>query len=350
LQNQEDFKNTGNIGSGDLNASESVDNKNGVNNSGSSEPSGNVGGLGTDEGDGEETGSGTGSARLSDTEFPLVTEISNGGTVDFVFNGSSYTIKVWWDEVYYVKSELKSGDRVIRKIYYPYGENRETGFLTLGNVNFFDTDNNSIGDIFFKHILGTELSSVKIKISNEIIEICGDRTDNDRNGLTDCQEEECKYAAGSVLGLTNYQCNWPSEYFCEDNFDNDADGSIDINDSSCVGYMCDLVDEIYYFVVWSYMPEESLTSNPVRKGCCPFIDTSSPFKTCINAAGDCILYDTYYETSAGNSYYICGDNHNWDRCGPLSGGTQVNKYPGNYSDGGRCICKQIGSVYTWFCS
>jgi hypothetical protein len=316
------------------------------------------------------------SSSLTDTVFPYKTEIyriarrSNNRTVNFTYQGRNYILEIWWADrlwnnrevsIYGFESRLKSGNNIIPKISHEYGEDEE-GKLRIGYVNFFDINGDNRADLYVKHMYQEFMGSVYcgegvlIRIDNKTTEICNDRIDNDGNGLTDCQEEECNYAYGLNITLSpgdgGYDfvgwCQYPHEEenfggSCFDNFDNDGNGKTDGNDIDCHDRTCN-VSNHYYRHIWSFMPEDTNFENPpIRKGCCLY-------KDCVNAAGECIAYDTYYETSAGNAYYICGNQSNWDRCGPVSGGAQVNKYPEDESDGGNCACKQIGSVYKWACA
>lgn len=56
-------------------------------------------------------------------------------------------------------------------------------------------------------------------------EICGDRLDNDSNGLTDCDDPACSGTAA---------CSPPVE-ICGDGLDNDANGLTDCRDPACLG-------------------------------------------------------------------------------------------------------------------
>jgi hypothetical protein len=54
-------------------------------------------------------------------------------------------------------------------------------------------------------------------------EVCGDGTDNDCDGFTDCEDDNCSAAPG---------CEAPAEV-CGDCVDNDFDGLVDYEDSDC---------------------------------------------------------------------------------------------------------------------
>ncbi|WP_138433850.1 S8/S53 family peptidase [Winogradskyella algicola] len=58
--------------------------------------------------------------------------------------------------------------------------------------------------------------------SNDLqeVEICNDSTDNDGDGLTDCEDPDCN---------DNANC----EEICNDGIDNDGDGFIDCSDLDC---------------------------------------------------------------------------------------------------------------------
>lgn len=245
----------------------------------------------------------------------------------------------------YMKTTLKSGERVISKISHEYGED-EDNVLEKGNVVFFDTNNDGVVDIQSKLFVYYNRTII---VSNTSLEICRDGIDNDGDGLTDCQEKECFAAVGldddfdsARTGLEYGRC-WENEASCMDNLDNNGNGLKDVDERECVNDECDFYNRSR-MVRWSYMPEEDLTGTPARRGCCLWA-------YCVNASGACIQKDSYYETAAGNSYYICGDNNNWDRCGPVDGGSSVNKYPEDLSDGGNCVCKKISAnKYGWACT
>ncbi|MGE0589649.1 MAG: FG-GAP-like repeat-containing protein [Cyclobacteriaceae bacterium] len=59
----------------------------------------------------------------------------------------------------------------------------------------------------------------------QTVEICNDGIDNDGNGLVDCADPFCNFAANIERG-----CN------CFDNVDNDGDGAIDKADPNCASY------------------------------------------------------------------------------------------------------------------
>jgi hypothetical protein len=86
---------------------------------------------------------------------------------------------------------------------------------------------------------------------------CDDGIDNDRDGLTDCDDEDCLDAAcgeadagtrcglfpadgGEDAGLRG-ACV-PQEVDCADGVDNDGDGRSDCEDPSCAGVACDEAD------------------------------------------------------------------------------------------------------------
>ena len=62
-------------------------------------------------------------------------------------------------------------------------------------------------------------------IQAQTVEVCNDGIDNDGNGLVDCADSFCSYAANIERG-----CN------CFDNIDNDGDGVIDKADPNCASY------------------------------------------------------------------------------------------------------------------
>jgi hypothetical protein len=78
--------------------------------------------------------------------------------------------------------------------------------------------------------------------------LCGDRKDNDCNGLTDCDDPSC---AGSSCGSSGLTCEGTScacsldggivqanETFCDDNKDNDCDGLTDCQETICANQPC----------------------------------------------------------------------------------------------------------------
>ncbi len=56
-----------------------------------------------------------------------------------------------------------------------------------------------------------------------VAEICNDGIDNDKDGLTDCNDSDCAYDAACP----------PRPEICDDGIDNDRDGSTDCNDYDC---------------------------------------------------------------------------------------------------------------------
>ncbi len=79
---------------------------------------------------------------------------------------------------------------------------------------------------------------------------CSDGYDNDCDGLIDCQDDQCSSAPCGANGLECLdgacQCTGDggtpqaSETYCNDSADNDCDGQIDCDDSSCAGAPCGL--------------------------------------------------------------------------------------------------------------
>ena len=57
-------------------------------------------------------------------------------------------------------------------------------------------------------------------------EICNDGLDNDGDGLVDCNDTDCQFAANIERGCR-----------CFDNIDNDGDGKKDSADTNCYGYL-----------------------------------------------------------------------------------------------------------------
>ena len=294
---------------------------------------------------------------LPDTPLPYISPIleNNNQIINFTYGRTAYSLKVWWigddDGIIFVdgvKSELRRGDILVPKISHSHGEN-ENGSLEIGQINFFDTNLDGGADVKMRIIYtGGPSGHFKVKIyGNALVEICDDGVDNDGNGLKDCHESDCDSAL--AVRPCNYfeaickVCEWHEEMTCDDDFDNDGDSFLDVDDEDCIGLRCLWNGTVGFDVIWSWLPEESPEMTPARRGCC---DNSM---ACVNVSGACIPYDTYYETEAGNANSICGDNNNWDRCGSVSGGSQINKYPGNLSDGGDCVCALAWGEYYWIC-
>ncbi len=59
---------------------------------------------------------------------------------------------------------------------------------------------------------------------NDAVEICDDSTDNDGNGLMDCEDPSCK---------DDPACEINGIEICDDDKDNDGDGAVDCDDSDC---------------------------------------------------------------------------------------------------------------------
>jgi hypothetical protein len=70
-----------------------------------------------------------------------------------------------------------------------------------------------------------QVVSTKFVLPNLPAEICGDRFDNDNNGLTDCDDPACSGTAA---------CSPPLE-ICGDDRDNDSNGLKDCSDPACLG-------------------------------------------------------------------------------------------------------------------
>lgn len=70
-----------------------------------------------------------------------------------------------------------------------------------------------------------QVVTVKFVLPNLPVEICGDRLDNDNNGLVDCDDPAC-----SGTGA----CEPPVE-ICGDGIDNDDNGLTDCSDPACMG-------------------------------------------------------------------------------------------------------------------
>ena len=59
----------------------------------------------------------------------------------------------------------------------------------------------------------------------QTVEVCNDGVDNDGNGLIDCADPFCSFAANIEKGCR-----------CFDSIDNDGDGKIDAADTECATY------------------------------------------------------------------------------------------------------------------
>ena len=82
--------------------------------------------------------------------------------------------------------------------------------------------------------------------------------------------------------------------------------------------------------------------NSRRTACC------AAATACANVQHQCTGRDTEYTYGRSNTFkdFICGDENNWDRCGPI-GNQRNNKQPGDASDGGAYVCQQVGGRYEW---
>ncbi len=138
------------------------------------------------------------------------------------------------------------------------------------------------------------------------------------------------------ISLIGWAAVEDSETACFDGIDNDRDGSKDSKDWDCVGRSCGSGAVL----IWSYLPGEDTAQIPPQDGsgrrriaCC--VNANS----CANINGECIAYDTFYSSSP---YYICGNNHIWDRC------TSKLASFNTVSDGGDHYCSESsGGELTW---
>lgn len=81
------------------------------------------------------------------------------------------------------------------------------------------------------------------KFSPLLIEVCNDEIDNDRDGETDCEDEDCHLQTGP----SGESCEYGQELTCNDNYDNDADGYTDCDDiTDCEGEINSLGIECKY--------------------------------------------------------------------------------------------------------
>ncbi len=70
--------------------------------------------------------------------------------------------------------------------------------------------------------------------------ICFDESDNDGDGLTNCDDPDCQgYECAEGKFCYQSQCVFTKEKVCDDNIDDDNDGKLDCADSDCNGKVAD---------------------------------------------------------------------------------------------------------------
>jgi len=281
-----------------------------------------------------------------DSSFPLIESITNEGTVEFCYLEEDYTLEVSWGEGQVRITSTLTAEEEIEPMDYEFGED-DDGLLMHGRVNLYDVDEDGVEDLYMKPLYADQdtgditfdLVNLDILIDIEGIENCLQEEDEDGDWLFGCEEAECNMVYGFYgpeRGDPLSFCTYGRELLCEDNFDNDGNGEVDELDMGCIGLSCSAGG----YWTWSYLYGEDQSSPPARIGCCEE-------DQCINIAGECINYDTYYDTASGEGYYICGDRNYWDRCGPPNT-DNVNKEQGEASDGERYLCaKDMESNFYW---
>lgn len=143
--------------------------------------------------------------------------------------------------------------------------------------------------------------------------ICGDDNNWDRCSPTakiEVESDGGNYICSGSPPRWNMIPSHEEPLYCADDRDNDRDGYTDEFDIDCVGRLCEVTSFGTKAWVWSKIPPYDEADPPSRIACC------NP-NQCVNSAGECINYDASYVTSGGNREFICGDDNNWDRCGPL---------------------------------
>jgi len=314
--------------------------------------------VGGGAGGGSTTGGGDEIVPLEDSEFPIKEIVENGGSLSFVYGGREYTLFVEWEPgAVEILSSLGTLDdeMEVPKIEHEYGE-EDDGRLRHGRVNLYDIDGDGEADLQMKPLYADQETGdistrileglLEILIDTEGIENCLEEWDEDGDGLFGCADPECSLVYGFYgpdRGDPEAACTYGRELFCEDNFNNDGDTYTDELDIDCYGMPCSEGG----ILIWSYIPGDDQSYPPPinklgqrRIACC------ENENQCVNINGECIDYDTFYETAAGNRYYICGDRNHWDRCGD-SEEDRVNVDTGERSDGDSYLCMYNGGEYTW---
>ncbi len=112
-----------------------------------------------------------------------------------------------------------------------------TGRCQDGSCSFEPRDQD--GDGFVSAACGgDDCNDLNPNASPAMPEICGDGTDNDCNGVSDCLDPECESDPECVCQPS------PFGEQCENGQDDDCDGAVDCNDADCVGTLaCGCTDD-----------------------------------------------------------------------------------------------------------
>lgn len=102
------------------------------------------------------------------------------------------------------------------------GQNLTQDFLLPPSIEICtdnsDNDGNGLIDCDDPACIGT------VNCQTQAIEICGDGLDNDNNSLSDCEDPAC---------ISSESCESPVPEICNDNTDNNHDGMVDCADPLC---------------------------------------------------------------------------------------------------------------------
>jgi len=288
----------------------------------------------------------SGPESISNTEFPYYAYVTKGDNIIIYYLGDRYNFMI--DDLFkgtIKMASLKNGYSLFPT---PHAYGEDVDELDYGRVNFYDTDNDGDTDLYFKTIAFGTGGALRITIDTSLVEICGNFLDDDSDGLIDCAETEC---GGALLGPEGDSYCQFKETICEDGYDNDGDGLVDCLDphcsvkTVCLGQYCGEeigVDDGIW--VWSYLygededelPSEDAEENR-RIGCCTDMH-------CVDINGNCVGRDGTSENEIND--YICGDNNNWDSCGPLED-PDFSHYLSNESDGGNRVCTESDGDFYW---
>ena len=87
----------------------------------------------------------------------------------------------------------------------------------------------------------SRIDNIEAPAENSIL-LCSDGLDNDKDGLADCDDPDCKLKGTAVspgpgdticAGIIGNNATENNNYVCADGKDNDGDGFVDCNDNSC---------------------------------------------------------------------------------------------------------------------
>ena len=92
----------------------------------------------------------------------------------------------------------------------------------------FDNDNNGKTDCEEEDCQWFEVCAVKV-VAENTEELCTDGLDNDNNGKKDCEEEDCQWFDACMQGVKAEN----TEALCSDGEDNDGNGKADCEEESC---------------------------------------------------------------------------------------------------------------------